>query len=151
MLPLLLWGSWSAIQQEPKLLYHTGNCLLCGFSSTCLSVICLELRQLLFSPSHPRFTQALQYFGDRTSGFEDKQRNVPLCISSSEQGLRGEGLPFSSNMFLELLQSLGRAVWDLRFAATSVHVCFYPGLQDQEEHLAWEQQLPCQESTTRCL
>lgn len=113
MLPLLLQCLRSLIQQEPKLLCYTGNCHLFGFSSTCLSLISLDLRQLLFSPIHPRFTQALQYLGHGTSVF-DKQRNVPFCIASAVQGLSGEGLPFSSNTFPELLQSLGRAIWDLR-------------------------------------
>lgn len=107
-LPLLLWCLWSVIQQEPKLLYHTGNCICCVFSSTCLNLISLDFRQLLFSPFHLHFTHTLQYLGNGTSVF-DKPRNVPLCIASAEQGLSGEGLPFCPNMFPELLSKSGES------------------------------------------
>lgn len=123
-LPLLLWCLWSVIQQEPKLLYHTGNCLCCVFSSTCLNLISLDLRQLLFSPFHPRFTHTLQYLGNGTSVF-DKPRNVPLCIASAEQGLSGEGLPFCPNMFPELLSKFGESRGQSPIGATSMHFWFY--------------------------
>lgn len=59
------------------------------------------------------FTPALQYLGDGTSVFH-KQRYVPLWVASAEQRLSGDGLPFPSNAFPELLQNLGRAIRDLR-------------------------------------
>ena len=147
-----LWHSWALIQQESTLLYHTGNCCLCDFSSTCLSLISLHLRQLLFSPVHPHFAQTLQYLGDETFVF-DKQRNVPLCVAGAEQGLSGEGLPFRPNVFPELLSKSGESHGGSQIGATSIHL-FLPKkldslrwpscLQDQEEWLAWEQRLSFQ-------